>query len=178
MFNVKFPLNTLLQSVSCFIHPALVQSHPVPMKMNSHEDEPSYSSDQRMSTSVGDVLLDDYNVHKLPTEGSTSVSCSLTDTSTGPLTTDKGSNNIVTALVVAHVEVLEAENKQLLHKLKSKKMVLKIANISHNDALLKLYTGFPSYEQLLAFYEFLGPEVSHLTYWGAKPAGVKGGRLN
>ena len=33
---------------------------------------------------------------------------------------------------------------------------------------MKLYTGFPSYEVFLAFYEFLGPAVDELTYWGDK----------
>ena len=34
--------------------------------------------------------------------------------------------------------------------------------------LVQLYTGFKSYEHLLLFYEFLGPSVNHLNYWGKK----------
>ena len=33
---------------------------------------------------------------------------------------------------------------------------------------MKLYTVFPSYEVFLAFYEFLGPAVDELMYWGEK----------
>ena len=38
----------------------------------------------------------------------------------------------------------------------------------HNDSLVKMYTGFPSYELLVAFFDFLGPAVNNLNYWGAK----------
>ena len=33
---------------------------------------------------------------------------------------------------------------------------------------MSFYTGFLSYEVLLLFYEFLGPAVNNLQYWGAK----------
>ena len=33
---------------------------------------------------------------------------------------------------------------------------------------MKLYTGFASYKVLLAFYEFLGPAVDKLNYWGER----------
>lgn len=45
---------------------------------------------------------------------------------------------------------------------------LSVKEISNKQELIKLYTGFPSYEVFLAFYEFLGPSVSNLTYWGDK----------
>ena len=35
-------------------------------------------------------------------------------------------------------------------------------DIVSSDELVKLYTGFPSYEILLVFYEFLGPAVDEL----------------
>ena len=101
-----------------------------------------------MSTPVGEILLGDYSVYELPTDDScSSASCSFMDSSDP----SKDSNVIVTALV-ARVEALEAKNKILSHKLKSKKHILRIANIPHNDALVKFYTGFPTYEQLLAFF--------------------------
>ena len=31
-----------------------------------------------------------------------------------------------------------------------------------------MYTGFPSYEVLVTFFDFLGPAVNNLNYWGAK----------
>ena len=42
----------------------------------------------------------------------------------------------------------------------------------HDDSLVKLYTGFPSFELLVAFYKFLGPSVDHLNYWGTKNSTV------
>ena len=33
---------------------------------------------------------------------------------------------------------------------------------------VSFYTGFTSYMVFCAFYEFLGPAVDHLNYWGAK----------
>ena len=40
--------------------------------------------------------------------------------------------------------------------------------IVHDHSLVRFYTGFGSYELLLAFFEFLGPFVDHLNYWGSK----------
>ena len=34
--------------------------------------------------------------------------------------------------------------------------------------LVRMYTGFSSYVILLAFFEFLGPSVHKLNYWGSK----------
>ena len=48
------------------------------------------------------------------------------------------------------------------------KSVFGINRIAGNDKLVSLYTGFPSYDILLAFFEFLGPVVANLNYWGGK----------
>ena len=45
----------------------------------------------------------------------------------------------------------------------------RIEDIAHDDRLIHFYTGFSSYDVLLAFYEFLGPAVDKLQYWGGKP---------
>lgn len=42
-----------------------------------------------------------------------------------------------------------------------------------DNKLVQFYTGFQSYESLTAFYEFLGPSVSTLKYWGSKPVKTK-----
>jgi len=39
-----------------------------------------------------------------------------------------------------------------------------------DDALVRFYTGFISYEVLPAFFEFLGLSVNKLHYWGTKTA--------
>ena len=40
-------------------------------------------------------------------------------------------------------------------------------SISHSDSLVHFYTGFQSYELLLIFFDFLGPVVNELNYWGS-----------
>ena len=42
----------------------------------------------------------------------------------------------------------------------------RIEQIASNDSLIKFYTGFASYILLMNFFEFLGPSVNLLTYWG------------
>ena len=43
-----------------------------------------------------------------------------------------------------------------------------LENISCNyNSLISFYTGFQTYDLLLAFYEFLGLSVNKLTYWGS-----------
>ena len=72
--------------------------------------------------------------------------------------------NMTVAGLMARIDALEAENKYL----KSKKSLFRFECISHDDSLVKFYTGFSSYDQLMHFYEFLGPAVNHLQYWGSK----------
>ena len=76
---------------------------------------------------------------------------------------------IANTALVAHIEVLEAENKTLRHKLSSQKPKhFRLENIASNNSLVRFYTGFQSYEILLLFFEFLGPSVNELHYWGSK----------
>ncbi len=43
----------------------------------------------------------------------------------------------------------------------------RVENIRHDDGLVRFYTGFVSYEVLLAFFDFLEPVVENLEYWGS-----------
>lgn len=43
-----------------------------------------------------------------------------------------------------------------------------IEEIRGNDKLICFYTGFSSYKILLSFFQFLGPAVYELNYWGSK----------
>ena len=36
-----------------------------------------------------------------------------------------------------------------------------------SDSDIRFYTGFPDYNTLTSFYEFLGPAVTQLNYWGS-----------
>lgn len=40
--------------------------------------------------------------------------------------------------------------------------------VSNNNSLIGFYTGFPSYELFLCFFEFLGPSTSSLQNWSDK----------
>ena len=42
-----------------------------------------------------------------------------------------------------------------------------IHSIQEDDSLISYYTGFPTYKVLQSFFEFLGPSVHKLTYWGS-----------
>ena len=53
---------------------------------------------------------------------------------------------------------------QLLEKMSP--LHFRIEQIANEDSLIRFYTGFASYSLLLNFYEFLGPSVYRLTYWG------------
>jgi len=97
--------------------------------------------------SVWEPLLSDYSIHQLPEQNS-----------------DKESS---TALA-AQVELLEAETTYLISQIGSNKVPLhfRIEQISGDSAFVRFYTGFASYSLLLNFFEFLGPAVYQLNYWG------------
>ena len=50
-----------------------------------------------------------------------------------------------------------------------------IENVA-KDQLITFYTEFPSYESLKACYEYLGPGVSDLKYWGSNNQDISYGR--
>ena len=42
----------------------------------------------------------------------------------------------------------------------------RVEKIARKDELIRFYTGFDSYALFLRFFEFLGPAVYTLNYWG------------
>ena len=71
------------------------------------------------------------------------------------------------AALMSRIEVLEQENTTLRRNvIVAGKKPFRIQDIMHDDTLIRAYTGFPSNEILLAFFQFLGPVVNHLKYWG------------
>ena len=108
----------------------------------------STTEDEPMSVAVGEQLLSDYGVHELPLQTSSNES----DTGTA---------------LSARVEYLEAETKHLRNLTDTQKMpMFRMEEIADNDSLIKFYTGFASYILFLNFFEFLGPAVYRLKYWG------------
>ena len=105
-----------------------------------------------LSVPVGEPLLSDYTVHELPGHEESS-----------------GTEPLLDAALLSRIEALEAENRYLRKQLDSdKQQHFRLENISSDDALVQFYTGFISYELLLIFFEFLGPSVNKLHYWGTK----------
>ena len=52
--------------------------------------------------------------------------------------------------------------------MESRRKAFRIDDISEDDNLIWLYTGFVSFRVLKAFYDFLGPSVNELCYWGGR----------
>lgn len=74
--------------------------------------------------------------------------------------------------LLAKMELLESEHSKVKETL-NKKRYFRIEDIEDSDKLIFFYTGFVSYMVLNAFFEFLGPVVHELTYWGSKSEGCR-----
>lgn len=121
---------------------------------------------EQMTTSESEILVTDCIVIDLPQQPG----CSR------PQSNCLGdvSSVIVNKALLARIEALEAELKQCqIKQQKQEPSVFCIENIAANDSLIHFYTGFPSYEVFLCFFEFLGPAVHCLNYWGDKGAKTK-----
>lgn len=73
--------------------------------------------------------------------------------------------------LAARVEVLEAETRALhsaCNKFSNVPTHFRLEQISTNDSLIQFYTGFVSHQVLMHFFDFLGPAVNRLNYWGEK----------
>ena len=109
---------------------------------------------------AGETLLSaaDYSVYELP----------VIDDDRGDHHQQSESQVLVDNCLMARIEALEAENEMLRKQVSSSNSFFRLENIAHDNSLVHFYTGFQSYEVLLAFYDFLGPAVDDLIYWGSK----------
>ena len=99
---------------------------------------------------VDEQLVTDFMVHELPTtENPPSTSSQLTSSEL----------QLINRALLARVELLEAENKQLKKALNEKKQYFRLEDIQHDDKLVRFYTGFVSLSVFLAFFQFLAPVV-------------------
>ena len=113
-----------------------------------------------MTALVGEQLLDNYQVIDLPDDGSTTKDCSA--------------DHLVNTALLARIEFLEAECSRLQNSEQNLKVQqFGIDQVKHDDHLVSFYTGFPSFAIFLAFFQFLGPVVDKLQYWGSKPNAKK-----
>ena len=68
----------------------------------------------------------------------------------------------------ACIELLEAEVSWLQKPKQTTLAHFSVEYIKYDHNLACYYPGFLSYALLISFFEFLGPVVKHLNYWGSK----------
>lgn len=90
-----------------------------------------------------------------------------TPRSTETESTDQATSAIVHTALLARIEYLESVNAKLRETPKAKQY-FRIEDMQDNDKMVSFYTGFVSYMVFNAFFEFLGPVVDNLNYWGSK----------
>ena len=116
---------------------------------------------EQMTTSESEPLISYFSVHEIPSQPGTSrqqIHSPSDETS-----------EILNKALLARIEFLESELAECQSKLqKQEPQYFRISNIANNDSLISFYTGFPSYKVFLCFFEFLGPSVHCLNYWGDK----------
>ena len=122
--------------------PTLESPHNISLASKTDDDQSS------MCASIGEPLLSDYSIYELPSSF------------------ERPSNSAL----AARLEFLEAETKYLRsvtdEKGEAYSSKFRLEKIAHDDSLIRFYTGFYSYHLLLCFFEFLGPAVYMLNYWG------------
>ena len=100
---------------------------------------------EQMTTSEGELLISDFNIHEIPSQPDTSrqqINPPIDETSV-----------IVNKALLARIEFLEAKLVECQSKLqKQEPRYFRITNIASNDSLISFYTGFPSYEVFLSFF--------------------------
>lgn len=80
----------------------------------------------------------------------------------------------VNAALASQIDLLSSENGLIKSELAlTKQTLFRIENIAENTSLVSMYTGFSSYEILMAFFAFLGPSTKHLSYWGSTGKGER-----
>ena len=149
------------------VSPALSQSS---RSITPSESVLSLDSQVKAFTaSVGEQLETDYYVHELPSDSGDG-ECDTGSASASLLKepSDDTAEVTVRTALLARIEVLEAENHSLRSNVASPQQHFRIEQIEHDDSLIRFYTGFPSYRVFAEFYEFLGPVVNELNYWGTK----------
>ena len=148
--------------------PAMISPSPSPVPsvastpiLSDTTDDDFIPERELMTTSESETLVPDFSIIDLPEQPGSSRQVM------NPSSDE--SSVILNKALLARIEVLEAELKQCEIQLqKQKPGHFRIENIASNDSLISFYTGFPSYEVFLCFFEFLGPSVHCLNYWGDK----------
>ena len=170
---IKRALSTQLQTLHS------KQPSPGPSSSNAaiEASQSEYDSlmDTQITAAVGEPLRTDYEVHELFSEETaqlqdTTMYVSSREVGDNEGENSSGVNTLISVALTARIEMLEAENKRLQKSIESSKIkpCLRIEHIAHDDKLVKLYTGFISYMVFINFFNFLGPAVNELSYWGGR----------
>lgn len=114
-----------------------------------------------LTVSVGEQLETNYEVHELPVASNSE--CNPPSLSSGVENKPTDSTDYVDNAGL--LKLLKAENRSL--KSTTVFQHFRVEQV-HNDKLFQFYTGFISCVVFFAFYEFLGPVVNELNYWGSK----------
>ena len=116
-----------------------------------------------------ELLNSNCEMHKLPSKGSHDTPSSPAET-TKDAALHSAEMLLVNRTLANRIQVLEAENTQLKNQLQhaTRRQYFRVEHIQHDDALIQFYTGFISFMVFQAFYDFLGPALNELKYWGAK----------
>ena len=128
---------------------------------------PSTLEQHALTATAGEQLQSDYQVHELPVDDES-------DSSSLPAGLQSCSHPqtevLINTALLARIEYLEAENAQLKKECSPTTAYFRIEQVKRDDLLIRFYTGFITYpyQIFLAFFNFLGPVVHKLNYWGSK----------
>ena len=89
--------------------------------------------------------------------------------STGP-STGTVDSAVQTENIYTSIDELQQENIELKKKVEALKF--RLSSIQDDDKQIQFYTGFPTYSNYLACFNFLGPAVNCLCYWGSQKLDV------
>ena len=128
--------------------------------------ETTSRQDISLTAPVGEQLETNYQVHELPSESDAMSDCPSSSIQSLEVPS-KNTEVLVNTALLARIESLEAENRHLKASPQGSQP-FRIEQIQGNDHLVRFYTGFVSYMIFTAFFDFLGPVVNELNYWGSK----------
>ena len=95
-------------------------------------------------------------------EASSDTMCGATDSSCQTDMDKAGLQNMEDQVEQMHQRIAELE-----------KELFRLENISHDPKKVLFYTGFVNYAALRACYDYLGPAVERLHYWGSNTSSCK-----
>lgn len=117
---------------------------------------------------------------KLPAErtNDAEVECEVTTINTlddTSHTTTRGTvdhKEVATQTDETSAKYLQLETEIADLKLRLSKSIFRLSTIHDDDQKIHFYTGFSNYSTLKACYDYLGPAVDSLNYWGSEISGT------